>query len=83
MQDTPATSPAAGSPKVTFVVINADTNSSGNASGSFSWLGNQPVSGRVREAPAPSGPYYKTAPISGTIDSASGLAVTIQMIPDA
>jgi hypothetical protein len=80
MSDTPVTSPAAGSPKATFVVINAETDSSGNATASKSWLSDQPVSGRVRYGASP---YYKTAPVSGTIDSTSGLAVTVQLIPDA
>jgi len=80
MSGTPVTSPAAGSPKATFVVINAETNSSGNVSASKSWLSDQPVSGRVRYAATP---YYKTAPISGTINGTSGLSLTIQMIPDA
>jgi len=82
MAGTPATSPAAGSPKATFVVLNGVTNSSGDISASYSWLAAQPVNGRVRSATG-AGPYYKTAPVTGTISTTSGLAVTVQMIPDA
>jgi hypothetical protein len=73
-------SPATGTITATFVVINKETDSSGNASASYSWSSDQPVSGRVRYAASP---YYKTAPIAGTIGSTSGLSVTVQMIPDA
>jgi hypothetical protein len=75
------TSPATGTITATFVVISGTTNVSGDISASYSWLSNQPVSGRVRTATG-AGPYYKTAPITGTIGSTSGLTVTVQMIKD-
>jgi len=77
---TPST-PAGGTKTVTFVVISDLTDGSGDISATYSWNASQPVSGRVRKGS--SATYYKTSPISGTIDSGAGLAVTIQMIPDA
>jgi len=63
-----------------WVIINNVTNESGDISASYTYAESQPISGRVRLS---SGPYYKTAPISGTVSSSSGLAVTVQMIPDS
>ena len=82
MAGTPGTSPAAGSPKATFVVLNGVTNGTGDISASYSWLAAQPVNGRVRSATG-AGPFYKTAPATGTISTTAGLALTVQMIPDA
>lgn len=56
------------------------TNASGVASDTRSYSGNQPITGRVRKAS--SGTLYKTAPIAGTIDSGTGLSLTVLMIPD-
>ena len=81
MAGTPSGS-AAGAPKATFVVLNGVTNGTGDISASYSWASAQTVSGRVRSATG-AGPYYKTAPIAGSISTSSGLAVTVQMIPDA
>jgi len=77
---TPST-PASGSPTSTFVVLNDTTDGSGNTGATYTWGANQPVVGRVRSASG-SGPFYKTSPISGTIDSSAGLAFTVLMIPD-
>jgi hypothetical protein len=78
---TPAT-PAGGTKTATFVVISGTTDGSGDISKSKSYSAAQPVSGRVRTATG-AGPYYKTAPISGTISTTAGLSVTVQMIPDS
>lgn len=75
-------SPATGTITATFVVLNGITNSTGDITASYSWSSAQSVSGRVRSATG-AGPYYKTAPIAGSISTTSGLAVTVQMIPDA
>jgi hypothetical protein len=80
MAGTPSGSPATGSPTATFVVIMGTTNGSGIIAATYSYSAAQPVGGRVRSASA--GPYYKTAPISGTISSTAGLSVTVQMITD-
>lgn len=44
------------------------------------WASDQPITGWVRKASG--SPYYKTGSIAGTIDSTSGLGVTIQMVLD-
>jgi hypothetical protein len=75
------TTPAGGTKTVTFVVVSGLTDGSGDISATYSWNADQPVSGRARKGS--SAPYYKTSPISGTISSTAGLAVTVQMIPDA
>lgn len=56
------------------------TDSNGEASDTRSYSGNQPITGRVRKGSAST--YYKESPISGTVNSASGLSLTIQLIPD-
>lgn len=74
--DTPAT----GTIISTFAPISNTTNASGNVSDSRSYTSNQDIEGRVRMATG--GTLYKTAPISGTIDSSKGLSVVVQLIPD-
>ena len=78
---TPST-PATGTITATFVVISGTTDGSGDISASYSYSASQPVQGRVRTASG-GGPYYKTAPITGTISNTAGLGVTVQMIPDS
>lgn len=56
------------------------TNASGLATDTRSYATDQPITGRVRKAS--SGTLYKTSPVAGTIDSGSGLNITILMIPD-
>jgi len=64
----------------TVIINKVLTDSSGVATDTRAYSGNQPISGRVRYASG--SPYYKTAQIAGTINSASGLDLTIQMIRD-
>lgn len=64
----------------TVIIDKALTNASGQVSDTRSYSGNQPITGRVRRAT--SSPLYRSAPVAGTIDSASGLSLTVQMIPD-
>jgi hypothetical protein len=73
-------SPATGTITSTFVIINAATNGSGDATATYTYAANQPVSGRARTASGAT--KYKTAPIAGTISSLTGLSLTVQMIPD-
>lgn len=73
-------SPATGSPTSTFAPIHGTTNSSGNISDTRTYSGSQPFTGRARKASG--SPYYKSAPLSGTIDSATGATVTVQMIEE-
>lgn len=81
MQSAPGSNPS-GSITSTFVVINAATNASGDASSSYSYTSDQPVIGRVRKATSGS-QTYKNAPVTGTIDSVAGLSVTINLIKDS
>lgn len=76
--------PASGSGTMvgTWIIINDVTNGSGDISASYTYSASQPISGRVRVASG-AGPYYKTAPISGTVSSTTGLSVTVQLIPDS
>lgn len=63
------------------VIFNTLTDVNGEVSDTRSLASDQPVSGWVRLS-SPPGPYYKTGPISATIDNASGLSLTVQLIPD-
>lgn len=72
---------AGGSLAEDVVIIDAElTDGVGIVTDTRSYSTSQPVKGRVRKASET--PFYKTAPIAGTIDNASGLSLTIQMIPD-
>lgn len=62
-------------------IIKALTDVDGEVSDTRTYATDQPITGRARLATSP-GPYYKTAPIAGTIDSVAGLSLTIQMILD-
>jgi hypothetical protein len=64
----------------TFAIINGATNSSGIISDSRSLNADQPVAGWVRKSSDT--PYYQQGTISGTIDSDSGLSVTLQLARD-
>jgi hypothetical protein len=55
--------------------------STGTVSDTRTFGTNQPVTGRARLSTTP-GSLYKTSPITGTINSSTGLAITVQMIPD-
>jgi hypothetical protein len=76
---------AAGGPLSEGAVIIGTTtltNGSGVVTDTRSLASNQPVVGRVRRASAGFGTLYKTSPIAGTINSVSGLDITVQMIKD-
>lgn len=62
------------------VIFNDLTDASGQVTDIRSLAADQPVTGWVRKSTG--SPYYKTSPISATIDNAAGLSLTIQMIPD-
>lgn len=62
------------------VIFNTLTNSSGQVSDIRSLASNQPVEGWVRKSSA--APYFKTGPISATINNSTGLSLTVQLIPD-
>ena len=76
------TAAAGGSLSVGTVIIDKDlTNVSGVASDTRSYSTDQPITGKVRLSTSPD--FYKTGPISGTISSATGLSLTVQLIQDA
>jgi len=74
------TADAGGSMSEGEVIIDGVTDVNGQISDTQTYTSDQPITGRVRSAS--SSPYYKTAPIVGTVDSANGLSLTIQMIRD-
>mgnify|MGYP000845257860 FL=1 len=62
------------------VILSGVTNGSGVVENTgFAFLGNQPVTGRVRKSTSPI--LYKTAPLSGTI-TANGLEITAFQVQD-
>lgn len=80
MGSAPGSSPT-GTIKATFVALTGTTNATtGIISMSRSFSSNQPVLGWARKST--SAPYYKTATISGTINSSTGVSLTAVLIPD-
>jgi len=75
---TPAT-PATGSPISTFVIVTGLTSSGQITSTARAYSSSQPYKGRVRKSTG--SPYYKTAPLSGTI-SAATQTVVVQMVAE-
>lgn len=73
------TTPATGTILATAIVIFGTTDANGDISDSRSYSSDQDFTGRIRKS---SDPYYKTSPLSGTIDSVNGLPLTVGMIPD-
>jgi hypothetical protein len=80
MGATPGSNPT-GSITATFVFIYGDTNASG-ITPTFTRVipADQPATGWARKSSG--APYYKTAPISGTVDSVTGGAFTALLIED-
>ena len=76
------TAAAGGSLSAGTVIINGTTDGSGDISDTRTYASDQPITGWVRLAPT-TGPWYKTGPVAGSVDSVAGLSTTIQMIPDA
>lgn len=74
------TTPATGTITSTGVLIAANADVNGEVTDTRSLSAAQPVSGRARSASAE--PFYKTAKITGTVSSTTGLEQTILMIRD-
>jgi hypothetical protein len=74
------TTPATGTITTTFNVLSGTTDGSGEISSSYVFSSSQPVTGRARKSS--SSPLYKSAPISGTVDSSAGASFTVQMVRD-
>lgn len=63
------------------VILNDLTNASGVLTGTYNYVTDDIISSKCRARKGSASPYYKTAPIAGTITS-NGLTSTILMIPD-
>ena len=72
-------SPATGTPVSSFVLIDGETVS-GTISMSKVFGTNQVVKGRARKGT--NSPYYKSAPLNGTVNNASGAIITATMLLD-
>ncbi len=79
MASAPGSNPT-GTIKATYVAIEGTTNASGQISMSRVFASDQPVTGWARKSS--SAPYYKTGPIVGTIDSATGASLSAVLIAD-
>ena len=73
-------SPATGSITSTGVVLEGLTDSSGQITDSRTYSTAQPVTGVVRKSTT--SPYFRAAPLTGTISTTNGLDLTTQMILD-
>jgi len=73
------TAPATGTIEATAIIVFGVTDSNGDITDQRSYASDQGFDGWVRKS---SDPYYKTSPLSGIIDSADGLPITVGMIPD-
>lgn len=71
---------AGGSLAVGTDIIKGFTDTNGEISDTRSYASNQPVTGWVRKGSGT--PYYKQGNITGTVDSGTGLTVTVQMVLD-
>ena len=74
------TTPATGTIDATAIIIFGVTDANGDISDQRSYSSNQDFTGRIRKSSA--SPYYKTFDLSGTVDSTSGLPLTVAMISD-
>ena len=73
------TTPATGTIIATAIIIFGTTNGTGDITDQRSYSSDQDFTGRVRYS---SNPYYKSSPLTGTIDSLTGLPITVGLIPD-
>ena len=70
---------AGGSLGLGIDIIKGITDASGEIQDTRSFATNQPVAGWVRKGTSP---YYRESAIAGTIDTANGLVINVQMISD-
>lgn len=80
LPEAPGSNPT-GTIKATFVALSG-TTSSGFLSTSREYPNSQPVSGWIRKSPT-AGPWYKPAPLTGTIPSSGAFSATGVMISDS
>jgi hypothetical protein len=79
MGSSPGSNPT-GTITATWTALYGTTDANGQISMSRVFSVNQPVSGWARKST--SAPYYKTGPISGTIDSGTGASLTALLLSD-
>jgi hypothetical protein len=79
MPSAPGSNPT-GTIKATYAALEGLTDSNGQVTMSRSFTSSQPITGRARKSSA--APYYKTTDFTGTINSSSGMDVTVQLLPD-
>ena len=79
MSSAPGSSPT-GTITSTFVVLNGLTDVNGEISMSRVFPANQDIVGQARKSTSP--PYYKNAPINGTVSSTDNTTFTAVMIED-
>lgn len=79
MGSAPGSSPT-GTITSSFVVLNGTTNGSGEITMSRVFGSAQPVGGRIRKSS--SAPFYKSAPLVGSVSSSTGLSLIGLMISD-
>ena len=75
----PGSSPT-GTIKAAFVVLYGLTDVSGALSATRVYPSSQPFSGRARKSSAE--PFYRTAPVVGTVSNTTGVTATALMVPD-
>jgi hypothetical protein len=74
------TTPATGTIISTAVFIDGLTDSGGLISDFRPFPIDQPITGRVRKSSA--SPFYRSSPITGSIDDVNGLEIAVQMVRD-
>jgi len=79
--DSGLSSPATGTPVVSFVAIHGLTDASGNISASRTWTSAQALTGWARKINA-SSPFYKQADIAYTVDITNGNSTNVVLQPD-
>jgi hypothetical protein len=79
--DSGLSSPATGTPVVSFVALHGLTNASGNIQASRTWGAAQQMKGWARKKNATS-PFYKDGDISYNIDTSNGNTINVILQPD-
>lgn len=79
--DSGLSSPATGTPVVSFVAVYGLTDASGNVSSTRTWGANQQLKGWARNTVAGS-PYLKQGDIAYTVDSTNGNTTNVVLQPD-
>lgn len=79
--DSGLSTPATGTPLVSYVAIHGTTNASGNAVVTRTFGANQDFKGWVRKKNT-SSPFYKDGDLSFTVDSTNGQTVNVVLQPD-